>query len=143
MYGAVIGSGTSAHDIGAEMWEAGADVTMIQRSPTIVMRHESVIAPFASLYGDEARARGVTPEMADLLFASVPLRVLLQTQQQLVADIKEAAMSADLVHMANISYRTGRKLHFDPRTERFVNDEEANSYITRKYREPFVVPEKV
>ena len=85
----MIGSGTSAHDIGAEFWEAGADVTMIQRSPTIVMRHESLVASLASLYGDEARARGVTPEMADLLFASVPLRVLLQTQQQLVAHTKE------------------------------------------------------
>jgi hypothetical protein len=45
--------------------------------------------------------------------------------------------------MANISYRTGRKLRFDPKAERFVNDDEANSYITRKYRQPFVVPEKV
>jgi len=45
--------------------------------------------------------------------------------------------------MANISYRTGRKLHFDPKAERFVSDEDANRYITRKYREPFVVPEKV
>jgi putative flavoprotein involved in K+ transport len=85
----VIGSGTSAHDISAEFWEAGTDVTMIQRSPTLVMRHQSLIVPFASLYGDEAGARGVTPEMADLLFASVPLRVLLQTQQQLTAHSKE------------------------------------------------------
>jgi cation diffusion facilitator CzcD-associated flavoprotein CzcO len=82
-----VGSGTSAHDISAEFWEAGADVTMIQRSPTIVMRHDSLVTSLASLYGDEARARGVTPETEDLLFASVPLRVLLQTQQQLVADI--------------------------------------------------------
>ena len=50
---------------------------------------------------------------------------------------------AALCHMANISYRTGRKLHFDPQAERFVNDAEANSLITREYREPFVVPEKV
>ncbi len=34
----------------------------------------------------------------------------------------------------------GRKLVFDPRTERFVNDEEANRYLTRKYREPYVLP---
>jgi putative flavoprotein involved in K+ transport len=83
----VTGSGRSAHDISAEFWEAGADVTMIQRSPTIVMRHDSLVVSLASLHGDEARARGVTPETTDLLFASVPLRVLLQTQQQLVADI--------------------------------------------------------
>jgi hypothetical protein len=51
------------------------------------MRHDSLVVSLASLHGDEARARGVTPETTDLLFASVPLRVLLQTQQQLVADI--------------------------------------------------------
>ncbi len=63
--------------------------------------------------------------------------------KDLTCDIEEGYFSAALCHMANISYRTGRKLHFDPKTERFVNDEEANSYITRKYREPFVVPENV
>ena len=30
--------------------------------------------------------------------------------EQLVAEVREAAISADLVHLANISYRTGRKL---------------------------------
>jgi putative flavoprotein involved in K+ transport len=85
----VVGSGTSAHDICAELWEAGAHVTMIQRSPTIVIRQERLTAVFAELYGDEAQARGITAEVADLLFASVPQRVLLQMQQQLVAQIKE------------------------------------------------------
>ena len=39
--------------------------------------------------------------------------------------------------------RVGRKLDFDAKTERFVNDEEANALLTRKYRKPFVVPDKV
>jgi predicted dehydrogenase len=39
--------------------------------------------------------------------------------------------------------RVGRKLEFDAKTERFVNDDEANALLTRKYRAPFVVPEKV
>ena len=34
----VIGSNNSAHDICADLWEHGADVTMIQRSPTLVVR---------------------------------------------------------------------------------------------------------
>jgi hypothetical protein len=45
--------------------------------------------------------------------------------------------------MANISYRTGRKLTFDPVKEIFVNDAEANSYVRQKYRKPYVVPENV
>jgi predicted dehydrogenase len=37
----------------------------------------------------------------------------------------------------------GRKLDFDAKTERFVNDKEADALLTRKYRAPFLVPEKV
>jgi predicted dehydrogenase len=38
--------------------------------------------------------------------------------------------------------RVGRKLEFDAKTEKFVKDDEANALLTRKYRAPFVVPEK-
>jgi|ERR1700733_4791856 Oxidoreductase family, C-terminal alpha/beta domain len=51
--------------------------------------------------------------------------------------------SATLSLMANISYRTGRKLRFDPVTERFIGDDEVSQLVSRRYREPFVVPEKV
>ena len=79
-----------------------------------------------------------TPHIHNFLKA-----VQSRNHKDLTCDIEEGYLSAALVHMANISYRTGRKLHFDPHTERFVHDDEANSYISRKYREPFVVPEKV
>jgi predicted dehydrogenase len=59
------------------------------------------------------------------------------------ADILEGHLSASLCHMANISYRTGRKLTFDPVSETFVNDPEANGLVKRKYREPYVVPAQV
>jgi predicted dehydrogenase len=58
-------------------------------------------------------------------------------------DILEGHMSTALAHLANISYRLGRKLDFDPKTERFVNDAEADALLTRKYREPYVLPDKV
>jgi predicted dehydrogenase len=37
----------------------------------------------------------------------------------------------------------GRKLEFNGKAERFVNDKEADALLTRKYRAPFVVPDKV
>jgi predicted dehydrogenase len=58
----------------------------------------------------------------------------------LTADIAEGHFSAALAHLANIAYRTGRTLHFDPKAERFLNDEEANRLLTRTYRAPFVAP---
>ena len=39
--------------------------------------------------------------------------------------------------------RVGRKLDFDGATEKFTNDAEANKLLTRAYRAPFVVPDKV
>ncbi len=64
-------------------------------------------------------------------------------EQDLNCRIDEGHVSAAMVHMANISYRLGRSLSFDPAPERFVGDEEANRYLTRRYRAPFAVPEKV
>ncbi len=64
-------------------------------------------------------------------------------QSDLNAPIEEGAISTTLVHLANISYRLGRTLHFDAASYSCVGDAEANRMFTRKYRKPFVVPEKV
>ncbi|MBI5769162.1 MAG: Gfo/Idh/MocA family oxidoreductase [Verrucomicrobia bacterium] len=59
------------------------------------------------------------------------------------ASIHDGHLSTSLCHLANISYRTGRSLTFDGAKEKFVNDKEADAHLTRVYRKPFVVPEKV
>lgn len=59
------------------------------------------------------------------------------------APVETAHLSSALAHLGNIAYRTGRNLNFDPVAEKFVDDEEANSLLTRPPRPPYVVPEKV
>ena len=61
----------------------------------------------------------------------------------LTADILEGHLSSSLCHLANISYRLDRQLCFDAHSERFEGDDLANSYLTRKYRHPYVVPDNV
>jgi predicted dehydrogenase len=63
--------------------------------------------------------------------------------QELNADVAIGVMSASLVHIANASYRVGRKLAFDEKTLSFPGDKEATALLTRKYRAPYIVPEKV
>ena len=63
--------------------------------------------------------------------------------QHLNSEIEEGHISSSLAHLANIAYRTGRTLNFDPQHERFAGDPEANQYLKRSYRPPYVVPEKV
>ena len=58
-------------------------------------------------------------------------------------DIKEGFYTCALVHLANISYRLGRSLDFDPVNMRFKNDAAADAMLTRNYRAPFVVPDRV
>ncbi|NWF85609.1 MAG: Gfo/Idh/MocA family oxidoreductase [Bryobacteraceae bacterium] len=61
----------------------------------------------------------------------------------LQAEIEETAISTAYCHLGNISFRLGRDLKFAPEAMRFIADEEANAMLTRKYREPYVVPERV
>ncbi len=59
-------------------------------------------------------------------------------------DVHEGVMSSDLPHLANISYRLGRELHFNGAAEKFVNDTEADAMLSRKeYRKPYLLPDKV
>lgn len=57
--------------------------------------------------------------------------------------VESAHLSSALAHLGNVSFRLGRQVTFDPKAEKFVGDKEANAMLTRKYRAPFVVPEKV
>ena len=58
-----------------------------------------------------------------------------------LAEIEEGAISTMLIHLANISYRTGRTLDFDPVTYSCKGDAEATAMFTRtEYRAPFTVP---
>ncbi len=55
----------------------------------------------------------------------------------------EGHLSASLCHLGTISYRTGRELAFNPQTEKFLADREADRLLTRVYREPYVMPENI
>ena len=96
----VVGANSSAHDICADLWEHDADVTMIQRSPTLVVRSETLMdVGFAGLYSEDAVEKGIDVDKADLLFASVPFRLLPDAQRKLYAEI--AKRDADLVARLN------------------------------------------
>ena len=64
-------------------------------------------------------------------------------RDMLTAEIEEGAISCNLMHLANISYRVGRTLNWDAKKMQIVDDDEANRMLTRDYRKPFVVPEQV
>lgn len=69
--------------------------------------------------------------------------VRARDHRKLNADIAIGVTVATMAHLANISYRLGRKLVFHPQTMDFPGDAAANRMLTREYRPPYVVPEKV
>jgi predicted dehydrogenase len=74
-------------------------------------------------------------------FANFVDVVRSRKREDQLAEIEEGAMSTMLIHLANISYRVGRTLNFDPVTYTCKGDSEATAMFTRAaYRSPFVVP---
>ncbi|MCZ2075379.1 MAG: Gfo/Idh/MocA family oxidoreductase [Bryobacteraceae bacterium] len=76
-------------------------------------------------------------------FANFIGAVRSRKTSDLNAEIEEGATSTVLIHLANISYRLGRTLEFDPTIMACRNDAEANRMMSRQYRAPFVVPKQV
>jgi predicted dehydrogenase len=68
----------------------------------------------------------------------------VRTRKQPAANAKQGHYSAMLSHLANISFRTGKKkLTFDAKTETFPGMPEANKFLKRTYRAPWTVPDTV
>ena len=47
--------------------------------------------------------------------------------------------SNTLCVITHIAMKLGRKLQWDPQTERFVNDDEANTWLNYPHRKPWIV----
>jgi predicted dehydrogenase len=94
----------------------------------------------------EDREPGPSGNGAGDHFANFIDCVRSRRQEDLHAPIEEGHISCTLIHLANVSYRLGRSLRFDPETEQVIGDEEANRLLRdadRGYRAPFIVPEEV
>ena len=79
----VFGTGTSAHDICQELQAAGADVTMIQRSPTMVVNVEP-----AQLYDKTYLGDGPPIASRDILNSGVPLAVMKLAHKIITDEVK-------------------------------------------------------
>lgn len=86
----VIGSNNSAFDICGALYEHDADVTMVQRSSTHIVKSDSLMEiGLGDLYSEKALANGVTTEKADLIFGSLPYRIMHEFQIPLYDQMKE------------------------------------------------------
>jgi cation diffusion facilitator CzcD-associated flavoprotein CzcO len=87
----VFGTGTSAHDICQELQAHGADVTMVQRSPTMVVN----VDPSAQLYDQSYLGEGPPVEIRDILNSGIPLPVIKASHKLITNEVKR--LDADLL----------------------------------------------
>jgi putative flavoprotein involved in K+ transport len=95
----VIGSGTSGHDIAQDLYGSGAEVTLVQRSSTMVVNVEpSAQLPYA-LYDE-----GPSLEDCDLITASMPLPLTRKSHVLITEQAKK--LDQDLLDgLARVGFR--------------------------------------
>ncbi|UDL87443.1 NAD(P)/FAD-dependent oxidoreductase [Mesorhizobium sp. PAMC28654] len=136
---AVIGAASSGHDVSVDLWESGAEVTMIQRSPTTVVKSDTLMDVGFQIFSEKALARGITTEKADMIVASTPFALLPKSQQALydVIKVRDAAFydrlraagfAIDFGHdetgLLMKAYRTGSGYYIDVGASELIIDGE-------------------
>jgi len=70
------------------------------------------------------------PQVTDFIKA-------VKTRQKFALNEVNGHRSCTLINLAKIAVQTGRPLHFDPKTQRFIDDEKANAYVSQPMRAPW------
>lgn len=63
------------------------------------------------------------------------------SRERPVSDVEIGHRSTTVPHLANISYKVGRRIRWDADSERVIDDPEANALLTKEYRAPYVLPD--
>jgi hypothetical protein len=63
----------------------------------------------------------------------------VRTRQRPIADVELGHQASNVAHLANIAYKTGRKLRWDAAQETFVDDEAASQLLSRRARHPWAI----
>jgi len=87
---------------------------------------------------EERAPRGPGNDPTGLHMQNFLAAVKSRNAKDLHDELNIAYLSASMCHLANISYRVGRKLTLQA-GPKFLNDPDANKLLTRDYRKPYVV----
>ncbi|HTG03957.1 MAG TPA: NAD(P)/FAD-dependent oxidoreductase [Bradyrhizobium sp.] len=96
----VFGTGTSAHDICQELQAHGAEVTMVQRSPTMVVN----VDPSAQFYDQSYLGDGPPIDIRDTLNSGMPLAVIKASHKLITNEVKKLD-AALLQRLENVGFR--------------------------------------
>jgi len=102
---------------------------------------------------DRAICKSDPPELAEEAMENRPKKFneshlknwldCIKSREKPIADVEIGHRSATVCHLGNIARWTGRRLRWDPVSERFPDDAQANQYLDRERRKPYTLPERV
>lgn len=96
----VVGTGNSGHDVAQDLYAQGAEVTLVQRSPTTVVSIEPSASLVYAVYSE-----GLPTDEADLLNASMTYPLLVRSYQALTRRWRD--LDAELVEgLEGAGFRT-------------------------------------
>ncbi|KAG1901997.1 uncharacterized protein F5891DRAFT_1163681 [Suillus fuscotomentosus] len=95
-----------AHDIAQDFCSHGVDITMYQRSSTLVISQESVAAMLGVVYNED-----VPTELADTYNTSLPWAVVRRLHQRMVPIVAETTDKAILDGLAKVGFKTNLGIH--------------------------------
>jgi predicted dehydrogenase len=64
----------------------------------------------------------------------------IKSRKRPAGDIEIGHRAILPAHLANIAFRLGRRVRWDAKNERFLGDAEAQAFLGREYRKPWVLP---
>jgi len=135
-------------------------VRMRMANGIVIRLEEGESAAGATFVGDKAKIRignntldSNPPELVKSPPADMKIRLpvsdnhiqnwfdAIKTRNRPIADVEIGHRSAILCHLGNIARWIGRRLRWDPVTETFPGDDEANALLDRPRRKGFELPE--
>jgi predicted dehydrogenase len=124
--------------------EWGQNATIIQILGTKRMMHLGVMGGGWQVFEKDGQVVAQQPGYFPLEAHLKDFFDCVRTRKHPNGNIVEGHKSASLVHLANMSYRSGKKqLTFSPEYESVLNDPEAQKLIRRDYRRGFEIPNEV
>ena len=135
----VIGAASSGHDVSVDLWEAGANVTMVQRSPTTVVRAQTQLDLAFGIYSQAATDSGIDVDKADMIAAATPFGLQPPVQRALADQMKvqdaefygklaatgfQLDFGEDETGMMMKAYRTGSGYYVDVGASQLIIDGE-------------------
>lgn len=103
----------------------------------------------AWVFVNRSRIEASNPDLLKTVFTDKDIRLYeskdhhtnwldcIQTRKRPICDVEIGHRSVTVCHLGNLAIRLGRELTWNPETERFVGDEQANLMISKPMRSPW------